>query len=108
MCEINMKNYTIVNIKKRINGSGALIEKNILLYGLNSNDAIESAVEEWCENDPSGQSIGYSSKWEIVTEKDDVKKFIEQRLEYINHKINRLKVEYNELSDILKQNKNEF
>ena len=72
-----------------------------------SDETITYDAEEWCINDPNGQSRGYSWKWVEVVDKTELAeilskeiKLIGNNIERLNHKRENLTSFYNEVSNV--------
>lgn len=78
-----------------------IIHKREIYEGF-GNEAIEYKVEERCEIDPGGHSYGYDYSWEIVNDKETIKKVLSDELKSINRKIERLNSDKKEIEETLK------
>lgn len=59
----------------------ASVEGFIITKTIDSKEAIECFVEEWCEREGGGMNYGYSYKWEFVEDKEIINSVIKK--EYI-------------------------
>lgn len=79
------------------------VEAFLVLFGERiSNDDIECAVEEWCENEPSGQSYGYAYNWEFVKDELTIHEVLNNKIQDFNFKIENFQTKINEIEDYLK------
>lgn len=67
-----------------------------------TNDEINSLVEEWCDNDPSGMSYGYSYTWEFEEDERYINIILKDKIKTIERKIESLEDEKIKLKKYLK------
>ncbi len=91
----------IVKIIKSYN-SGTKEKFLVLLDKPYSNDDINSLVEEWCENEPSGMNYGYGYEWEFVEDENIIKDVLITELKSLNNKISTLENRKIEIEKFLK------
>lgn len=84
----------VIKITKTVNGPNyhyMIFEDDI------SDDLITYEAEDWCTNDPNGQSRGYSWKWEEVTEPVERRDIVEKNIKNLIGRIDRLTLEHEKL-----------
>lgn len=74
----------------------------VLLDEPYSNDDIDYLVEEWCEDEPSGSSYGYTYEWWFVEDEELINTILKDKIKIVERKIERLKTEKCEMERYLK------
>jgi hypothetical protein len=89
----------------RIEKSNSATTKNHHLVFMDnvvpSDITVEDAVEDWCENDPFGQTNGYSYKWFDVTDDNEIIRILSNELQNLLINIGHLNAKKNKIADKL-------
>lgn len=68
-----------------------------------SKEGIDNLVEMWCEDDPTGQSYGYTYDWNFVDDKDKIRGILKHNIDLTKSKINKLIDEKNRMEKYLSE-----
>lgn len=89
--------FTVIEITKN---SRNLVTKHLMV--INSfldEEAIDDLVMDWCTNDPSGQANGWSSNWEVVTDKHKIILAVDTELRSLEKRIDSMTSRVYQLKD---------
>jgi hypothetical protein len=86
----------VIEIKSGYN-NGYVYHQLVLFFEPYSEDDIDEIVSEWCNNDPTGSTYGWSSSWEYITDTEKFNKAINDELTDIIKSIEMLEYKRNEI-----------
>jgi hypothetical protein len=91
----------VIKIVKSFRG-GSITHHLVLFDDSHSEDGITSMVEDWCDSDSSGSAYGYQYKWEFVVDEVSINDILKDKIKVINQEINRLILERDEITKLIK------
>lgn len=88
-----------VRIKKTFRNGEKI---HFLLIGSDATDEdIEDAVKYWAEEEGSGQSYGYKIEWATSTDKEELRKLVQQKIKNNNERMFQIEIELITLNTFL-------